>query len=253
MNTEELAQLLARTGQKPTRLIFRISWAIGAVFFVSGLVLDLYGLWTSRPYLVNIVSGLTAFFFGLPLVLFFLNQTRDRLDTLDAAIAREVELNEQRSAHLVGVDSGQVVVYDTSLTTRLRERRFFEQLCEVTRSQSYGVLGGIAVCESGRGDGLYPIRKYESSPGEICRIELRFDVDDATALVPVAFGKIDVTSGSVNIIDPCHISLRHIRPKTVPVPNGTWIVCVAHVEDTDVGGRRVGALIIEPESAHDLG
>jgi hypothetical protein len=112
----ELGAFLRRVTHRVSPAVWLPSillWGSGSVLIWLGLVGDRRGWWTDRPFLTNLVSGLTGACFGIPVALLILtelsNRQRQRVEGVNAVARYDQAVD----------DVGQVV--------RVIERSFCEE------------------------------------------------------------------------------------------------------------------------------
>jgi hypothetical protein len=76
--------------------LFYIGWTVGGVLFAIGVVGDSRDWWSEHSYLLELVSGLTAFAVGIPLAVTVIRRFEDHTDEL--AIARNALATARRLA-----------------------------------------------------------------------------------------------------------------------------------------------------------
>ncbi|MGV9382760.1 hypothetical protein ACWDRB_43570 [Nonomuraea sp. NPDC003707] len=74
-----------------------LMWAAGIALVVLGVFGDVTKMWASFPFLTNLITSITAFFFAVPIALLFLqNVTRRQAERLERATASRM-LNDSMS------------------------------------------------------------------------------------------------------------------------------------------------------------
>lgn len=77
-----LLRLLAQSWRSAgisTRRISVVMWCVGLVLIVVGVGGDLRGAWSSVPFVTNLLTSVTAFFFAVPVALLILHDVSHRM------------------------------------------------------------------------------------------------------------------------------------------------------------------------------
>ncbi len=106
---------MAPTGT--ARTVYLVLWPVGLILVVGGLVADSAGLWNQHAFLLNLVSALTGFCFGVPVVLSLLRSLTERIE-----MERSARFTEERQ-HLLRNLEAQALELSRQRAVLEEERR----------------------------------------------------------------------------------------------------------------------------------
>lgn len=146
--------IIAAVPWKTARLVYLVLWPLGLALGVVGLGLDATGYWGAHGFLLNLVSALTGFCFGVPVVVSLLKRVTDRIEAEkahDLAERRRLEQIERQE-----IDEQKRDIYRRREAVRAQEavtheraQRLGEELRQVRET-----VERIAVLAQGRSSRL---------------------------------------------------------------------------------------------------
>ncbi len=255
--TEYFARVFSRCEVSPTRFLFGGFWLMAVVLAAVGMLLegarpDGSTFWASHPFFLNLFSALVGFLFAFPFVVRYFRTFQTKLVELEERILKGPSRLQgpsrlhmyrilNRDNGIVGVDSGQIAIFDSSLVDDLASRRAYQSLCDITISRHFGVWRNVLVFGTGSDGG------FEATPsrsaGTVSGVVVDFLDPTDKFEERLRVGILEITSGSICLTDPCYLlDLAREREYLLKfdVPSGCWDVFATFVSNPYGGDHSIG-------------